>query len=200
LPPQVVEEIFGSADKVGDVGSSRRQVGSLADRVVMYLAMGLPEESSQALVFDHLDVHSLQELGKLQVARCFRKVDEKTGVCGFIHPREVMEMLKLMALDGMPLKVLEDCFKQLRCQFPEGSVKAAYAVMDTNGHDVIDLSEFLCLIDYIITNVIPHEVIKRLGKTPQQIITELFLTFATLCMVFLFIFISLGAFQVNLTD
>jgi len=65
LPSQVVDHIFGSADKEGDVGSSRRQVGSLADRVVMYLAAGLPEESCQALVFDHLDVHSLQELGKL---------------------------------------------------------------------------------------------------------------------------------------
>jgi len=198
LPPQVVETIYCAGEKVD--GKRGRKVSSLEDRVVMYLATGLPEETSHALIFDHLDVHSLQDKGKLEVTRCFRNVDEKTGVCGFIHPREAIEMLKLMAFNGMSLQVLEDCFKKLRCQFPEGSVKAAFAILDTDGDDTIDLSEFLCIIDYLITSVIPNEVVKRLGMTPQQIIVELILTFATLCMVFLFIFISLGAFQVKVTD
>jgi len=102
-----------------------------------------------------------------------------------------------IAQAGMSLADLMRSLKRLGCDFPENDIKEAFLLLDTSGDDLMDLPEFLGLIDYIIVRLIPQEILRVMGLQPQQVILRLIFAVFMLVAVFLFIFISLGAFQVN---
>jgi len=86
----------------------------------------------------------------------------------------------------------------MKISFPEHELKAAFMMMDTNADDIIDIPEFLGLIDHIIVARVPELLYERLNMKLQQIAVKLFALMIAACTIFLFIAISLGAFQVSM--
>eukprot|EP00929_Paragymnodinium_shiwhaense_P111626 TRINITY_DN79970_c0_g1_i1.p1 TRINITY_DN79970_c0_g1~~TRINITY_DN79970_c0_g1_i1.p1 ORF type:complete len:2493 (+),score=634.37 TRINITY_DN79970_c0_g1_i1:120-7598(+) len=199
LPQVVADAIWMAADREGCLHPSLRKVNDLEDRVVLYLSKGLCYESARALVRDELQVPTLQALDEEAVKAAFNQVDEKTGMVGFIEPREVNEMILLLGQNGMTQPVLDQAFKRLKMNLPEETVKAAFLMMDTNSDDVIDMAEFLGMIDYFIGKLIPQQVFDVMDMNVQQVAKKLILTLVTLSTVCLFLVISLTAFQVEVT-
>lgn len=198
IPPIVAEYLWLSADD-NCSHSSLRRVKDLEDRLVMYLSKGLVVESVRSLIFDELQVPALQQLRDTDVKSAFDQVDDKTGQCGFLEPHEVQQMIRLIAQEGMTLDMLSQTFDRLKLHFPEKDVKAAFLMMDTNSDDVIDMPEFLGMVDYFIVSLIPNQIFGALGLQVQQIGMKLLGALIISLIVLLFILISLGAFQVGLS-
>jgi len=199
IPEIVVEQLWWNSDKEKCLHPSLRHISDLEDRVVMYLSRGLCYESARSLVQDELVVPTLQVKSDAEVKAAFEQVDDKTGKVGFIEPREVNEILLLLSLQGMSLAGIQSSFKRLNISFAEDEVKGAFLMMDTNADDVIDMSEFLGMIDYLIDVIIPKEVFSSLQLTAKQVAVKVSAAAITAIAILMFVFISLGAFQVDVS-
>mmetsp|Transcript_23786 Transcript_23786/g.76653 ORF Transcript_23786/g.76653 Transcript_23786/m.76653 type:complete len:1297 (-) Transcript_23786:116-4006(-) len=200
LPRIVVTSLYHSAKPTDNFNDSwnLRKVSDLEDRIVMYLVKGLPAESVEALIFDVLSVPSLQDIGKAELKFIFQQVDTKLGTNGFLEPREIRALITFLGQAGMSLADLLKSLKTLGCDFPELKIKEAFLLLDTSGDDLMDLPEFLGLMDYVIVRLIPQEIMRVMGLEPQQVILRLVVAVLTLLSVFLFVFVSLGAFHVEI--
>eukprot|EP00928_Gymnodinium_smaydae_P046318 TRINITY_DN3084_c0_g7_i1.p1 TRINITY_DN3084_c0_g7~~TRINITY_DN3084_c0_g7_i1.p1 ORF type:complete len:2646 (-),score=570.29 TRINITY_DN3084_c0_g7_i1:479-7402(-) len=200
IPDVVVDALWFAADKDKCNHPSLRKILDLEDRLVMYLSKGLCFESARILVYDELQSPTMQTRSLEAIRTAFRQVDDKTGQVGFIEPREVNEMLLLLAQDGVSLSTLQQGFRKLKISIPDDIVKAAFLMMDTNSDDVIDMPEFLGMIDYFIDALLPEQVFRALGMSPQQVVSALLLTGLAFAIILLFVFVSMGAFQVQVSD
>lgn len=206
LPPSSVEALWYSADKAQMVGSksmeraSLRQVKDLEDRLVMYLSGGMFYESLRGLIVNELHVPSLHSLDAKEIAAAFKQVDEKTGCCGVIDPHEVSELLLLLSQEGMDLTVVQQSFDQLRVHLDPEAVQDAFMMVDTNCDDKIDLTEFLSLIDRMVDTMIPDAIFEYMGLQRHQIFWGVILKVVTILTMFLFVFVSLNAFHVDVGE
>ena len=206
LPPSSVEALWYSADKAQMVGSktmeraSLRQVKDLEDRLVMYLSGGMFYESLRGLIVNELHVPSLHSLDAKEIAAAFKQVDEKTGCCGVIDPHEVSELLLLLSQEGMDLAVVQQSFDQLRVHLDHEAVQDAFMMVDTNCDDKIDLTEFLSLIDRMVEQIIPDAIFEYMGLQRYQIFWGVILKVLTILTMFLFVFVSLNAFHVDVGE
>jgi hypothetical protein len=178
---------------------SLRNVADLEDRVVMYFSKGLGFESVRSLIFDELQVPLLQQMGELEIRTAFDAVDDKTGQCGCLEPHEIMQMVRLLTKNGMHLNMMTDMFKKLKMNLSEDYIRDSFLAMDTNADDLIDVPEFLGMIDLIITTLVPQMIFERLEMQPQHIIRRLLLLLCGSVIMLTFIVISIGAFQVEVS-
>jgi len=200
LPRIVVTSLYHSARPTENFQESwpLRKVSDLEDRIVMYLVKGLPAEACESLIFDVISVPSLQDISKAELKHTFRSIDNKLGTNGFLEPREIKALIVHLGQAGMNYNQVLVALKRLGCDFPEKQVKEAFLLLDTSGDDLMDMPEFLGLMDYIIVRLIPQEILRVMGLEPQQVVLRLIFAVLTLMAVFLFIFVSLGAFHVEI--
>lgn len=206
LPPSSVEALWYSADKAQMAGNkaqeraSLRQVKDLEDRLVMYLSNGMFYEALRNLIVNELHVPSLHVLDGKEIKAAFKQVDEKTGCCGIIDPHEVSELLLLLSQEGMDLSVVLHSFDQLRLHLDPEAVQDAFMMVDTNCDDKIDLTEFLSLIDRLVEDVLPDAIFEYMGLQRHQIFWGVILKVMTILTMFLFVFVSLNAFHVDVGE
>jgi len=124
-------------------------------------------------------------------------VDEKTGQCGVIDPHEVQELLILLSQEGMDLQVVQTSFLELKLNLLEDSVYDSFTAVDTNCDDKIDMTEFLALVDRLVDLVLPDTIFGFMSLQPQQIIMDVVLKVTMILTMFLFVFVSLNAFHVD---
>eukprot|EP00931_Biecheleriopsis_adriatica_P037294 TRINITY_DN21397_c0_g2_i2.p1 TRINITY_DN21397_c0_g2~~TRINITY_DN21397_c0_g2_i2.p1 ORF type:complete len:2222 (-),score=565.91 TRINITY_DN21397_c0_g2_i2:72-5774(-) len=199
LPKSSIEALWYSADKSVCSHSSLRRVTDLEDRLVMYLSTGLTFEAVRNLIFNELQVPSLQELKLKEIQAAFTQVDEKTGCCGVIDPHEVSELFLLLSQEGMTLSVVQTSFESLKLNIHEDTVHDAFIMVDTNCDDKIDMTEFLALFDTLVEDLLPDEIFRLMGLQMQQIWVNVLGKIATILTMFLFIFVSLNAFHVDVS-
>merc|ERR1719487_171803 len=97
----------------------------------------------------------------------------------------------------MNLKAVNKLFKDLNLNLSEGNIKDSFLMMDTNADDLIDVPEFLGMIDYIIDPLIPDMIFEKLNMKPQQQAMKLVGLMVISVLIILFIVISMGAFHVE---
>ncbi|CAL1163694.1 unnamed protein product [Cladocopium goreaui] len=176
----------------------------------MYLSGGMFYESLRGLIVNELHVPSLHSLDAKEIGAAFKQVDEKTGCCGVIDPHEVSELLLLLSQEGMDLTVVQQSFDQLRVHLDPEAVQDAFMMVDTNCDDKIDLTapwqilavvaEFLSLIDRMVDTMIPDAIFEYMGLQRHQIFWGVILKVVTILTMFLFVFVSLNAFHVDVGE
>ncbi|CAE7762700.1 unnamed protein product, partial [Symbiodinium microadriaticum] len=197
LPTSSVEALWYAADKTKCTHPSLRQVRDLEDRLVMYMSSGMFFESVRTLITNELQVPTLHGLDAKEIKAAFKQVDEKTGCCGIIDPHEVCELLLLLSQEGMDLQTVQASFQQLHMNLDPDAIQDAFMIVDTNCDDKIDLTEFLSLIDKLVDQVIPESIFEYMGLLRHQILSNVVMKVTTILTMFLFVFVSLNAFHVN---
>jgi len=197
LPTSSVEALWYAADKTKCTHPSLRQVRDLEDRLVMYMSSGMFFESVRTLITNELQVPTLHGLEAKEIKAAFKQVDEKTGCCGIIDPHEVCELLLLLSQEGMDLQTVQASFQQLHMNLDPDAIQDAFMIVDTNCDDKIDLTEFLSLIDKLVDQVIPESIFEYMGLLRHQILSNVVMKVTTILTMFLFVFVSLNAFHVN---
>ncbi|OLQ01020.1 hypothetical protein AK812_SmicGene16254 [Symbiodinium microadriaticum] len=197
-------------------------IWTFAKRLQMEQSLKLSSKAvlqERARTLENLDVRNMRAssdkdkeliLGKIKDINDFNAklqvliFDPKAGLVATWHAMDslqqigkVCELLLLLSQEGMDLQTVQASFQQLHMNLDPDAIQDAFMIVDTNCDDKIDLTEFLSLIDKLVDQVIPESIFEYMGLLRHQILSNVVMKVTTILTMFLFVFVSLNAFHVN---